>query len=254
MRGLAGKIAVVTGGAQGLGKAISERLSEEGCEVWMLDLNPLGEETARAIEGKTGGAVHFELVDIRDEETLRDVFRKIEAHSARVDLLVNNAARFVFKGLEASAQDWNETLGVNVVGTSLVTQHCVPLMKKVGRGAIVNMSSVSGFIGQPNFATYNATKFAIRALTKCWAIELSPHRIRVNSVCPGYIRTEAFENSCRQLGIDAEEEDRRVSRLHILGRQGLAEEVAGAVAFAASDDASFMTGEDLVIDGGYLAI
>ncbi|CAI6086740.1 SDR family NAD(P)-dependent oxidoreductase [Cohnella sp. JJ-181] len=253
MRGLKGKTAVVTGGAQGLGKAIAQRLSEEGCQVWILDLRQDVEETANGIRQATGYPVYFAQTDIGQENQIEQAFRRVAEVSGSVDILINNAARFIFKGIEATAQEWKEILDVNIVGTSLVTQHCVPLMKKAGGGAIVNLSSVSGFIGQSSFATYNATKFAIRGLTKCWAIDLNEFKIRVNSVCPGYIRTEAFENSCIQLGIDPEEENARISQLHILGRQGTAEEVSGVVAFVASDDASFMTGEDLMVDGGYLA-
>jgi NAD(P)-dependent dehydrogenase (short-subunit alcohol dehydrogenase family) len=253
LRGLKGKVAVVTGGAQGLGQAISHRLSEEGCKVWIFDLNPSGAEAARVIQKATGNPVYFAKVDIRSESQLEESFRQVAAESDSVNILVNNAARFIFKGIDATPQEWNDIVDVNIIGTTLVTNYCVPLMKKAGGGAIINMSSVSGFIGQSSFATYNATKFAIRGLTKCWAIDLSPYQIRVNSVCPGYIRTEAFENSCIQLGLDAEEENARVSLQHILGRQGRPEEVAGAVAFMASDDASFITGEDLMVDGGYLA-
>ncbi|MDG0808434.1 SDR family NAD(P)-dependent oxidoreductase [Cohnella rhizosphaerae] len=253
MRGLKGKTAVVTGGAQGLGKAIARRLSEEGCIVWSFDLKPDGEDTARRIEQETGNPVYFAQTDIADERQIEAAFRRVAEVSDRLDILVNNAARFILKGIEATSQDWKAILDVNVIGTSLVTQHGLPLLKKAGGGAIVNLSSVSGFVGQSSFATYNATKFAIRGLTKCWAIDLSPFNIRVNSVCPGYIRTEAFENSCVQLGIDPEAEDARISQLHILGRQGTAEEVSGVVAFVASDDASFITGEDLMVDGGYLA-
>ncbi|MDI4647366.1 SDR family NAD(P)-dependent oxidoreductase [Cohnella hashimotonis] len=253
MRGLKGKTAVVTGGAQGLGRAIAQRLSEEGCNVWIFDLKRDGEETADSIGQATGNPVYFVQVDIAAEQQIEAAFRRVAEVSEQVDILVNNAARFILKGIEATSQEWKAILDVNVIGTSLVTQHGLPLMKKAGGGAIVNLSSVSGFVGQSSFATYNATKFAIRGLTKCWAIDLSPFHIRVNSVCPGYIRTEAFENSCVQLGIDPEEENARISQLHILGRQGTAEEVSGVVAFVASDDASFITGEDLMVDGGYLA-
>ncbi|MDG0791736.1 SDR family oxidoreductase [Cohnella ginsengisoli] len=253
MRGLRGKTAVVTGGAQGLGKAIVQRLSEEGCKVWIFDLKPDGEETATSIRQATGNPVYFVQADIAVERQIEAAFRRVAEVSDSVDILVNNAARFILKGIDATSQEWRAILDVNVIGTSLVTQYCLSLMKKTGAGAIVNLSSVSGFVGQSSFATYNATKFAIRGLTKCWAIDLSPFRIRVNSVCPGYIRTEAFENSCIQLGIDPEEENARISQLHILGRQGTAEEVSGVVAFVASDDASFITGEDLMVDGGYLA-
>jgi len=139
------------------------------------------------------------------------------------------------------------------MGTSLVAKHVVPQMKRLGGGSIVNFSSVSGFVGQANFATYNATKFAIRGLTKCWAQDLAPFGIRVNTICPGYIYTSAFVNSCASLGLDLEGENRRASAMHLLNRQGRPEEVAAAVAFLASDESSFMTGSDLVVDGGYLA-
>ncbi|MBD2843564.1 SDR family oxidoreductase [Paenibacillus sp. IB182496] len=253
MRGLQGKVAVVTGGAQGLGEAIVQRLSEEGCEVWLLDRNVEAAVTADRIRKLTGKFVEAIQVDISSEEQVAEAFATIGARHTSVDILVNNAAAFVFKGVEATPKEWRAILDVNIVGTTLVTQHALPLLKASGKGAIVNLSSVSGFIGQSNFATYNATKFAIRGLTKCWAIDLSPFGIRVNTVCPGYIRTAAFENSCAELGLDVEEENRRVSALHILNRQGRADEVAGAVAFLVSDDATFITGEDLMVDGGYLA-
>lgn len=134
-----------------------------------------------------------------------------------------------------------------------MAKYIVPQIKKNGGGSIINFSSVSGFIGQSNFATYNATKFAIRGLTKCWAQDMAPFNIRVNTLSPGYIYTKAFVDSCEKLNLNIDAENERASAMHLLNRQGRPEEVAAAAAFLASDDASFITGSDLIVDGGYLA-
>lgn len=247
MRGLKGRVAVVTGGLGDLGYATGARLVEEGCKVALFDLKPDTEGRAMAI-----GAAAFE-VDITSEASLDRVFDEVLRTMGPVTVLINSAAYFVFKGVDATLEETQRICTVNIGGTTLVSRHAVDHMKKAGGGSIVNYSSVSGFVGQPEFATYNATKFAIRGLTKCWAQDLAPFNIRVNTLCPGYIYTAAFVNSCRALGRNIDEENARASAMHLLNRQGRPEEVASVAAFLASDDSSFMTGSDVLVDGGYTA-
>ena len=247
MRGLSGKAAIVTGGLGDLGFAAAERLVEEGCKVTLLDVKDDTDGLADRI------GAFFQRVDISKEDEVNHACLKSEAAIGPASVLVNSAARFILKSFDATPDDWNQMLSVNIMGTSLVTKHVVPQMESHGSGSIINFSSISGFVGQENFSTYNATKFAIRGLTRCWAQDLALRGIRVNSICPGYIYTSAFVNSCRDLGKDIDEEDKRASEMHLLGRQGRPEEVASAVAFLASEESSFMTGSDLIVDGGYLA-
>ena len=246
MRGLKDKVAVITGGLGDLGYASAARLAEEGCKVVLFDIV---DDPSRA---QAIGALPI-VVDISDEEAVAQAAERVAEEAGNASILVNTAAQFNLKGVEATMADWLQMCSVNIAGTSIATRSFLPQLKSNSGSSVINFSSVSGFVGQANFATYNATKFAIRGLTKCWAQDFAPFGIRVNTICPGYIYTAAFVNSCKSLGLDIDEEDSRASAMHLLGRQGKPEEVAGAVAFLASDDASFMTGSDLVVDGGYLA-
>lgn len=247
MRGLKDKVVVITGGLGDLGFATAKRMSEEGCKLALLDSRPDDGNRVSEVNAL------FQQVDISKEDEVTIACKTIEKKFGPANVLVNTAACFIFKGLDATPEDWDTITSVNIKGTSLITKHIVEQMKKVGGGSIINFSSVSGFVGQANFATYNATKFAIRGLTKCWAQDLAPFHIRVNALCPGYIYTKAFVDSCKKLGLNITEEDKRASAMHLLNRQGKPEEVAAAAAFLASEESSFITGSDLLVDGGYLA-
>jgi len=248
MRGLKGRVAVVTGGLGDLGYATAKRLAEEGCKVALLDLKADDRNQAGAI-----GAAYWQ-VDITQAQALKSVFDRLSERLGFCSILINTAALFLFKGIDASLEDFQRISSVNIAGTSLVTEAAVAHMKRSLSGSVVNFSSISGFIAQPQFATYTATKFAIRGLTKAWALELAPFGIRVNSLCPGSIYTSAFVTRCKALGKDVKTEDAKESNAILLKRQGRPEEVASVAAFLASDESSYMTGADVLVDGGYTAV
>ena len=250
---LGGRVAIVTGGAAGIGRATAELFAEEGARVVVADLDEnSGDETVSVIEGKGGEAI-FVATDVSREDDAQRLCEQALRVFGRVDILVNNAATFVLKGLEASIEDWRRSLDVNVVGTALVSRFAVEAMKRSGGGAIVNLGSISSFIAQPQFVTYSATKAALVQMTRNMALDLAPFGIRVNCVCPGTILTRASQDHMERVGMTLEEFVAEEGPKHLLGRVGKPREVAYAILFLASDEASFITGTHLMVDGGYTA-
>ena len=246
------KVAIVTGAGSGIGRATAELLAEEGAKVVVADIDPTGgNETVNAIRGK-GGAAHFVQADISQEADAKRISDEAVKTYGGIDILVNNAATFVLKGFEASLEEWRHSLGVNVIGTAMVTKYAVEHLKKKG-GAIVILGSISSFLAQPDFFAYSATKAAMLQLARNMAMDLGPHKIRVNAVCPGSIITAASYRHMEKVGMTLEEFDAQEGAKTFVGRAGQPREVASAILFLVSDEASYITGSHLMVDGGYSA-
>ncbi|HEX8890598.1 MAG TPA: SDR family oxidoreductase [Pyrinomonadaceae bacterium] len=249
-RRLQDKVAVVTGGAGGIGRATAALFVEEGARIVIADIDErAGTQTVSQIKAE-GGEATFVLADVSSEEDARRVCEKALDAFGKLDVLVNNAAAFVLKGLDATVAEWEHSLSVNVIGTSLMSRSAAQAMKQ--GGAIVNLGSVSGFIAQASFLTYSAAKAAIIQMTRNMAMDLAPQNIRVNCVCPGTILTRASYDYMECSEMSFEEFVATESAKHLMGRLGQPREVAAAILFLASDEASFITGTSLLVDGGYM--
>ena len=246
-RRFAGKVALVTGATHGIGHAIALELLREGAEVVATGL-PADVEEGRAAFRAVGFAPLVVAGDLADETFRRELVAQTLARHGRVDCLVNNAFSFLAKGLDATPEDFARSFNVGPVAFASLIQLVAEPMTRQGGGAVVNVSSISAWIAQPNRWTYNLAKGAVAQLTRCAALDLAPHRIRVNSVSPGWIWTREVDKAA---GGDREKFDPIWGQFHMLGRMGHPVEIAGPVLFLLSDDASFITGTDLPVDGGY---
>lgn len=249
-----GKVALVTGGASGLGAESCRRLAREGAKVVLTDL---AAEAGQAVADDilaAGGEARFLGQDVTDQARWAEVVAATMERHGRIDVLVNSAG--VGNGgepiLEATLEGWRRIIGINLDGTFLGIRHVAPVMAAQGAGSIVNLSSILGKVGLPGASAYCASKGGVALLTKSVALELAPAGVRVNSVHPGFIETPMVVNAFRESESENEMRDMIVSR-HAMGRLGMAREIADAIVFLASDEASFMTGSELVIDGGYTA-
>jgi dihydroanticapsin dehydrogenase len=250
MKGLKGRVAIVTGGSTGIGLATVIRLAQEHCKVGIIDLNEL--DRSEELDGLRE-RIHLVKCDITVDEDIENAVREIADKFGPPSLLVNNAVTFILKGIDATVEEMDKICQTNIRGTSRVTHYTLPCLRQNKNSAIVNISSISGFIGQQNFATYTATKFALRGLVKSWAVDLAKENIRVNSVCPACVQTDGFVNSVKKMGMTLDRALREYGKTHLLNRIAQPYEIAAAVAFLLSEDASFITGSDLIVDGGYLA-
>ncbi|HUK20321.1 MAG TPA: SDR family oxidoreductase [Gemmatimonadales bacterium] len=255
MNRVAGKVALVTGAAMGIGRACAGLLAAEAASVFLTDLDrDQGEQAARELCG-SGRNARFLPHDVSSESDWDRVMQAVVSQCGRLDILVNNAGIGVTGDVEhTTLESWHRVLRVNLDGVFLGTRAGVQAMRATGNGSIVNISSIEGLIGDPDLAAYNASKGAVRLLTKSAALYCAREKlaIRVNSVHPGYIKTPMVENAMRAAP-DPDGMRRHLESLHPVGHLGEPDDVAYGVLYLASDEAKFVTGSELVIDGGYTA-
>lgn len=245
----AGRTAVVTGAASGIGRATAEAFARAGATTWLWDLNAAGaEEGARALRdaGWDARAAH---VDVLDDDLVSAAVAALDAGDGTLHL-VNSAVDFVAVGPEATRSQWERALGVNVIGPALLTAKLSALMRP--GSTVVNIASISAHSAQPHRWTYNASKAAILALTRGQALDFRAQGIRVNALSPGWIWTPEVAKAAGDGGRETWEPV--WGNYHILGRLGEAAEVAAGVLYLSSEQSSFVTGTELFVDGGYSAI
>ncbi len=242
------KVAVVTGGASGIGRACAVAFAHEGAKVAVMDRSPeIGRETVSLIRERGGEAV-FLQADVTEEEQVQTAMAQAAEILGGIDALHCNAGVAVRKRVsEQDVEGWDRCMAVNVRGVFLSSKYALPYMLDKG-GSIVHTSSGTGIVGVRNRAAYSATKGAIVALTRNMALDYARYRIRVNCVCPGFTRTPLLDAL-----LEDPEKAGRLVKLHPLGRLGTPEDIASAVLFLASEQASWITGQALAVDGGFSA-
>jgi len=248
------KVAVITGGSLGLGRATALRMAEEGCAVAITDvLESQGAVFADELTGR-GLKARFWRLDVSREADVARVMDEVAAYFGRIDILVNNAgvAGANKPTHELTEAEWDWVQAVNVKGVFFCTKHAIPHLRRAGGGSIINLSSIYGLVGAPDVPPYHASKGAVRLMSKADALIYAPDRIRVNSVHPGFIWTPMVDGFVHTAE-DPEAARQATAALHPLGHMGEPDDIAWGCVYLASDEAKFVTGSELVIDGGYTA-
>ena len=249
MKRVENKVVVVTGGALGIGRETCLLLASEGARVAITDiLDEEGEKLAADINS-SGGVARYWHLDVSNEEEVAQVYEAVYKEFGRLDATVNNAGITGpdKKTHEFSEADWDKVMGINLKGVFFCTKHAIPYMKKTGGGSIVNLSSIFGLVGGGDRPPYPASKGAVRLMSKNDAIMYAQDNIRVNSLHPGFIWTPMIE----KLEKENPGYKKRLEALHPVGHLGEARDIAYGILFLVSDESKFMTGSELVIDGGY---
>jgi 2-hydroxycyclohexanecarboxyl-CoA dehydrogenase len=252
MKRLDGKTALITGGGAGIGAAAARLFCAEGAAVFLVDANPGAlERTARRIGEESASArVGTFLADVAEAASADEAVRRALEAFGRLDVLVNNAGMRNYKAIaDAETSEWRDVVGVNLIGTATYCKAALPALRRSGRASIVNVSSVYGVAGRKGMGLYDATKAALLALTRTLACEEAPHGIRANAVCPGSTLTDFHIERAKAAGKSVEtlKTERDNS---LVGRWASPEEIAWPILFLASDEASFITGATLMVDGG----
>lgn len=254
MKRLEGKVAIVTGGAQGIGGACVTRMAEQGAALAVFDvLDAAGEALVKNLID-AGARARYWHVDVTRESDLQQAIDAAVAHFGHLDVLVNNAG---IAGVdkpthEITEAEWDRVQAINVKGVFFGVKHTVPHLKRAGGGSIINLSSIYGLVGAADLPPYHASKGAVRLMSKTDAMLYAADRIRVNSIHPGFIWTPLVENLLKSQG-DIDAGRKTIDALHPLGHMGEPDDIAWGVVYLASDEAKFITGSELVIDGGYTA-
>ena len=248
---MSGKVAVITGAASGIGKATAARFAEEGARLALLDVNKKAADEARSEIQPEALVIQ---TDVSDAASVERAFKEVTAKYPEVDILVN-AAGVELPGdiFDTTKDTWDKTIGINVTGSFLVGQAFARAMKAQGHGSIVNVGSTASALGIANLLAYCVSKGAIAQLTRGMAVEAAPFGIRVNCVHPGFTNTPMGNAGAAQLGIPIKEFQAKAARKYPMGRIAESHEVAAAILFLASDEASFVTGAHLAVDGGLVA-
>ncbi len=248
---LKNKSAVVTGAGSGIGRAIAELFAREGAAVVVADLNEAGGQATVAAITQADGRAVFAKCDVSKEAECRGTVEAAVRAFGGLNIVVNNAAAFIYGSVEETTyEQWHKVWDVNVVGQAQMVKVALPELRKAGGGAVVNIASQSSFIAQANYVPYNSSKAGVLQLTRCLAMDLAKDNVRVNAVAPGTIRTPAVDACIHTIGMTLEEGYKRFGEDAVLKRLGEPMEIAYAVLFLASDEASYVTGANLVVDGG----